>query len=348
MTENKDSNGKTTSVTFVLADNDTDDSNNPAFTIPFGATGLRAITAVKYIPTHTDGKATATGTTGGYKVTLTFRISPASAASLITESNIRIEGETATTRATAPTFSVVPNSLSAANGKITFDVLCKDLTLSSTQSASLCMVIVDGTEEIIVSDYIPLISDGTTPTIPTGLTITYTASSQVDFTDKTPFKDANNSALTYTHTFADGTGTITFDSAVTAIQIGNNAFRQTAIETITLPDGVTSIGSNAFSSCSQLESITIPSTVMSIGNYAFSSCSSLEIVTFEGDVDAIGNYAFNGCVSLTTVNYYGTTEPSPAASTAFSDTALLTVNVPTNYTGDTFCGVVVKKTLTAQ
>lgn len=39
---------------------------------------------------------------------------------------------------------------------------------------------------------------------------------------------------------------------------------------------MTSIGSNAFSYCSELASITIPNTVTTIGNYAFYNCSNLK------------------------------------------------------------------------
>ena len=49
------------------------------------------------------------------------------------------------------------------------------------------------------------------------------------------------------------------------------------VQDLTIPEGVTSIGSYAFSGCSSLTSIEIPSSVTSIGSYAFSGCSSLTI-----------------------------------------------------------------------
>ena len=50
------------------------------------------------------------------------------------------------------------------------------------------------------------------------------------------------------------------------------------ITSVVISDGVTSIGSDAFSGCSSLTSITIPNSVTSIRGYAFYSCSSLPII----------------------------------------------------------------------
>lgn len=68
-----------------------------------------------------------------------------------------------------------------------------------------------------------------------------------------------------------------------------------------IPDGVTSIGHEAFYCCSGLTSITIPDSVTSIGKDAFSSCRSLTNVTIPDSVLSIGKMAFSSCESLTNV-----------------------------------------------
>lgn len=54
--------------------------------------------------------------------------------------------------------------------------------------------------------------------------------------------------------------------------------------TVTIPDGVTSIGKEAFFDCGLLQSITIPNSVTSIGDGAFMYCESLQSITIPENV----------------------------------------------------------------
>ena len=65
---------------------------------------------------------------------------------------------------------------------------------------------------------------------------------------------------------------------------------------------VTSIGSSAFSWCSQLTAVTIPEGVATIGSSAFESCSSLTEVTIPASAINIGNWVFDHCSALTAIH----------------------------------------------
>ena len=68
-----------------------------------------------------------------------------------------------------------------------------------------------------------------------------------------------------------------------------------------IPEGVTSIGNNAFSGCRSLTSITIPESVTNIGNGAFNNCSSLMNITIPEGVTTIKDSTFRYCTSLTNI-----------------------------------------------
>ena len=133
--------------------------------------------------------------------------------------------------------------------------------------------------------------------------------------------------------------TINFGESVQKIP-ANFANGLTNLKSITIPNSVTSIGSNAFYNCSGLTSVNIsdlaswcsisfssffanplshahnlylngaiitnlviPNSVTEIGDYAFNGCSGLTNVTIPNSVTEIGNQAFFGCSALETLNF---------------------------------------------
>ncbi|MBP3605845.1 MAG: leucine-rich repeat protein [Clostridia bacterium] len=80
----------------------------------------------------------------------------------------------------------------------------------------------------------------------------------------------------------------------------------TSLTSVTIGNGVTSIGSDAFNGCTNLTSVVIPNSVTIIGTRAFLGCTSLASITIPDSVTSIGSYAFYGCSSLTSVYYNGT------------------------------------------
>lgn len=81
-------------------------------------------------------------------------------------------------------------------------------------------------------------------------------------------------------------------------RVGNNVFRDTKLTSVTIPEGVTSIGVSSFSGCSSLTSVTIPAGVTTIRDTAFGDCSALTSVTIPEGVKSLGDGVFSGCSAL--------------------------------------------------
>lgn len=67
------------------------------------------------------------------------------------------------------------------------------------------------------------------------------------------------------------------------VSIGAGAFSGShTLETLAIPDGISTIAANAFSSCPNLKSVTVGATVSYIGSRAFADCPSLSSISFAG------------------------------------------------------------------
>ncbi len=127
---------------------------------------------------------------------------------------------------------------------------------------------------------------------------------------------------------AENLKSVTFGDGINLTEIPERMFYRTKLTSITIPESVEVIGSNAFYYVETLLNVTIPAGVKTIGDSAFGYNKSLTSVTFaEGSqltsigasafledskltsvtipagVESIGNYAFAGCDVLSSVTF---------------------------------------------
>ena len=75
------------------------------------------------------------------------------------------------------------------------------------------------------------------------------------------------------------------------------------IQSILLPEGMTSVGDYAFFGCRNVTSVSIPASVLEIGECSFAQCKSLIRLDFGTGVQIIGEGAFQECESLPVLNF---------------------------------------------
>jgi len=76
------------------------------------------------------------------------------------------------------------------------------------------------------------------------------------------------------------------------------------MKTVSLPEGITFLGSSALYGCSSLEAVVIPNTVTGISSTVFGNNTSLRTVTMGENMESVGEGAFKYCSDLT-INYGG-------------------------------------------
>ena len=93
---------------------------------------------------------------------------------------------------------------------------------------------------------------------------------------------------------------VTVEEGVTSL--GSYTFLYCSnLVTVTLPDTVKTLPASLFSGCRSLTAVRMPAGLTSVGDSAFNGCQSLTEVVLPEGVTAVGNKAFNGCTALNTL-----------------------------------------------
>lgn len=81
-------------------------------------------------------------------------------------------------------------------------------------------------------------------------------------------------------------------------EIGDEAFSESGIVSISIPNSVEKIGDRAFYNCRQVENIILPEGLKSIKYKTFGGCSALTSIRIPINVVALGDSAFERCRKL--------------------------------------------------
>lgn len=87
--------------------------------------------------------------------------------------------------------------------------------------------------------------------------------------------------------------------------IGINVFKGDTITSLTLPETVLELRSNAVSSCENLTSVTLPQSLVVINRMNFFSCNALSEITIPAGVRYIGDGSFRFCDALRKITFEG-------------------------------------------
>ncbi len=108
---------------------------------------------------------------------------------------------------------------------------------------------------------------------------------------------------------------------------GKDGYR---ITSVSLSEGVTSIGNYAFSDCRAMTTLSLPTSLTRIGAMAFRNCSALSALTLPSALTSIEQEAFFGCSSISALSL--PTGLLSLGDSAFSMTGIKSLALPSTVT----------------
>lgn len=142
--------------------------------------------------------------------------------------------------------------------------------------------------------------------------------------------------LSYTSNgdMVDGLGTVTHKDIIIPSKInGNdiigieeNAFLESDITSVYIPDSIVKINDFAFSTCTSLVDIRFPDKLTTVGTAVFIDCVLLASIELPENITTLGMLMFYGCTSLTSVTIPSSVTNLPDATFAVCS-QLETVNL---------------------
>ena len=121
---------------------------------------------------------------------------------------------------------------------------------------------------------------------------------------------------------SDGVLTITGTGAMSSKFYGSDYpwySHRSAVKTIKIGSGVTSITTSAFENFSALTAVSLPETLTSIGQWAFYNCPKLVSITLPESLKTISSLAFRDCDALTSIRIPAGVTSLSANSFAYCD-----------------------------
>ena len=100
--------------------------------------------------------------------------------------------------------------------------------------------------------------------------------------------------------------------------ISSEALRATAITSVVIPEGVTTLPNHVFADCKSLQKVVFSSGLTSIGNYCFEKCTALTDIWMPSTQVTFATQVFGQIGSSAAVNFYFTTASS---TVTFSSTS---------------------------